>query len=100
MTHYVLLDKKVYPCQDEDLWLQNFNEHRKRQVKTTWLGTETVSTVFMGFNQVPGQSPPLVFETRVFEGNLDGVIIRSSSWIDAEIAHQLMVDTLRWLETH
>jgi hypothetical protein len=49
----------------------------------------TVSTVFLGLDhRFIGDGPPLLFETLIFGGPLDGDGQRYSSWDDAETGHK------------
>jgi hypothetical protein len=62
-----------------------------RIVARTIIGDATVSTVFLGLNHQYGDGPPLIFETLVFAGALDGEMERYSTWEEAEQGHQAMV---------
>lgn len=47
----------------------------------------TVSTVFLGMDHQYGNGPPLLFETMVFGGPLDGEMGRCSTYDQAEQQH-------------
>jgi hypothetical protein len=69
---------------------------RKQQgwrVARTLLGEVEVVTTFLGVDQsmVP-TGPPLLFETLVFGGKVDGVYDRYPTWEAAERGHALMVE--------
>lgn len=52
-----------------------------------------ISTVFLGSDHAWGSdSQPLIFETLVFGGVLDGEMHRYSTWEEAEAGHRRMVD--------
>ena len=52
-----------------------------RVVKQTTIGEFEISTVFLGIDTHPNASgEPLVFETMIFGGNLDGGTRRVSTW--------------------
>jgi hypothetical protein len=56
----------------------------------------SVSTVFLGLDHRFGNNgPPLVFETMVFCGALDGEQVRYSTWAEAEAGHEAMVARVR-----
>ena len=78
-------------------WLQeNINE---RIVGYTEITSQVrVSTVFLGLDhRFPGmkEGPPILFETLVFGGPLDGEGNRYSSWDDAETGHKAFVRIAR-----
>ena len=88
---YILVDK--VPVAEPDLfawgrWL----ESAERRVAHTMVGDISISTVFLGldhnFNQ---EGPPILFETMVFGGPLDGEMRRYSSWEEAEKGHAEIV---------
>lgn len=51
-----------------------------------------VSTVFLALDHGWGEGPPLLFETRVFGGPLDGETYRYSTWEEAEGGHAVLAD--------
>ena len=60
------------------------------------IGSAVVTTVFAGVDlrPIPGQGPPLVFETVVKWPHGDGVN-RSATWEEAIESHRLTVDRVR-----
>lgn len=73
-------------------WAKWF-ENAERHVAPTWNAVDvTVSTVFLGIDHqfVEGQ-PPLLFETMVFGGPLDGAQQRYTTWDEAREGHKKMV---------
>jgi hypothetical protein len=84
-------DKRVVPARDVFEW-GAFFESGARIVEQTEMGDVHVSTVFLGIDHrfSPG-GPPLVFETMIFGGALDGAQWRYSSWDDAETGHAAAV---------
>jgi hypothetical protein len=55
-----------------------------------------VSTVFLGLDHnFSGKGPPILFETLVFGGPMDGDGQRYSSWDDAVIGHKRFVAKVR-----
>lgn len=54
-----------------------------------------VSTVFLGLDHsFTAGGPPIVFETMVFNGPMDGEMDRYSTWDDAEEGHRNMVEAV------
>lgn len=75
-------------------WFEDAN----RIVDYTQITSEvTVSTVFLGLDHrfPPDTGPPLLFETLIFGGELDGDGNRYSSWDDAETGHKAFVRIAR-----
>lgn len=72
-----------------------WSETADRAVDSTQVGTGRVSTVFLGLNQNFDDGPPLLFETMVFGGTLDGEMERYTTWGEAQQGHARMVERLR-----
>jgi hypothetical protein len=89
-------DNQVIPTDSSASWALWF-ENANRIVGYTQITSEChVSTVFIGINhRFSGEGPPLVFETMIFEGPLDGHQWRYSSWDDAETGHKAAVRKAR-----
>lgn len=93
---YVLDGKTPVPCEDLltwGKWLQNAKAERV-VAKSTINGAE-VSTVFLGLDHRFNVGPPLLFETMVFGGPLDGEQDRYSTWEEAEAGHKAMCKRVR-----
>ena len=55
-----------------------------------------VSTVFLGLDQIfRNEGAPVLFETKVFGGIMDGERERYSTWAEAEAGHQRMLERVR-----
>jgi hypothetical protein len=76
---------------------QHWFAHADRLVcRTAWAEDEKgnnneiiVSTVFLGVNHDwRDNGAPLLFETRIFKGTMDGFCSRVSTWEEAEKQHQ------------
>jgi hypothetical protein len=87
MRYFILVDRK--PVATHLMawaeWLQK--SQVERIVAQTGMGDITVSTVFIGLNHNMAENPPLIFETMIFGGELDGYTKRTSTWEQAETAH-------------
>ena len=57
-----------------------------------------VSTIFLGLDHSFGNGPPLLFETRVFGGSMDGDMRRYITRKEAERGHLDMVGMVRAAE--
>jgi hypothetical protein len=66
------------------------DEYRRVAV-TTVDDKMTVSTVWLGLDHNWGGGPPLIFETLVFDGPMDGEMARYSTEAEAVAGHEAMV---------
>ncbi len=66
-------------------------EHDPKRVAFTKVGETDISTVFLSIDHQFGDGPPILFETLVFGGDLDGEMDRYSTWEAAERGHAVMV---------
>ena len=88
MRHFCILDGKE-PVPEPDLikwaaWFQTAD----RSLARTQSGDVTISTVFLGLDyNFTFDSPPVLFETMVFGGELDGETRRYSTWDKAIAGH-------------
>jgi hypothetical protein len=74
-------------------WFEDANRH----VGYTQITSDiTVSTAFLGVDhRYHGEGPPILFETLIFGGPLDGQCSRYVSWDDAEVGHRMLVAKVR-----
>ena len=70
-------------------------EKADRKVAKDTVGESRISTVFLGMNHQWGKGPPLLFETMVFDGPLDGEQERCSTWEQAEAQHAAIVEKVK-----
>jgi hypothetical protein len=69
------------------------------RVDFTRIGKIEISTVFLYSDHGRGDDgPPILFETIVFNGPLDGEMERYCTWDEAEVGHLKMVQRVRALE--
>ena len=88
--HYILKDKKPVLV-DLMTWARQFDD-ANRIVEKTDIGTVFISTVFLGLDHNYGdEGPPILFETLVFGGALDGEMDRYATWDEAVVGHKEMV---------
>ena len=84
------------PVEDAYEWAKWFGT-ADRRVANDVMGGVRVSTVFLGIDHNHTLSgPPLLFETLVFGGKLDGDMDRCSTWQQAEAMHKRMLDRVIW----
>jgi len=102
--NYILKDKKAIPEPDMIKWAQwvsSADRIVKKDIANIKIGGKsigqvTVSTVFLGIDHSLGDNKePLLFETMVFGGPLDGEMDRCSSYEAAEKMHQLMCEKVK-----
>lgn len=90
--YYILRGKKAFPCNDVIKWAEWFEKNQdKKIVAKTSVDNSSISTVFLGLNHRFGVGRPLIFETMVFGGPLDGEMARYSTWKEAEAGHEAMI---------
>lgn len=92
--HYILDGKTPVTCKDVLTWARWFekNNKRRRVACTRMWPNVLVSTVFLGLDHNFGDSGlPLLFETMVFGGALDGEQERYSTWDEALSGHYKIV---------
>lgn len=66
-------------------------EHAERCIAMDSIGPAKVSTVFLGLDHALPGDDPLLFETMVFGGQMDGFTRRYSTWDEAEAGHSEIV---------
>lgn len=71
----------------EWLWSDDY-----RRVASTEVGDVRVSTVFLPIDHGYGDGPPVIYETMIFGGDLDGDQWRYVTEADAIAGHQSAVD--------
>ncbi len=87
---YILENGNPVPCENLMEW-GKWMETADRHVALTELGDVKVSTVFLGLDHSFGGPTPVLFETLVFGGPLDGEMNRYTFREDAEKGHADMV---------
>lgn len=68
-----------------------------RHVEDETIGSTRISTVFLGSDHQYLDGPPLLFETMVFGGPMDGEMERYTTLEQAEQGHKAMVDRVKSL---
>lgn len=91
ISNYILHDHDAVLCNNLTEWAHWF-ETADRHVAETYIGESYVSTVFLGLDHSFGDGPPLLFETLVFDGPLDGEMTRCTTWVEAEVMHKVMCE--------
>lgn len=71
-------------------WARAF-EKMDRRIAADEAGPSKVSTVFLGVDHQWGDGPPLIFETLVFGGPLEGEMDRYSTRAEALAGHAAML---------
>ena len=72
-------------------WATSFESPETRRVALDKVGETKVSTVFLGMNHAWDDGPPLIFETMVFGGPLDGEQEQYSTEEQAVAGHAAML---------
>lgn len=94
--HYILEGKTVKPV-PMMVWAHWLEKHwNARIIKCEPITMDTaVSTVFLGLNHQYGDGPPLLFETLVFGGTMDGEMDRYATYDEAVTGHAAMCERVR-----
>lgn len=94
--YFILEDRQAIPAavMTWAIWLERSDNGRI--VAKTQVGDSEISTVFLGLDhQFIVGGPPLIFETMVFGGLLDGEEERYSTWEQAEAGHKDVVERVQ-----
>ena len=70
-----------------DAWFRTAN----RQIDKDKMGDIEITTIFLGVDDSAESSPPLLFKTEVFGGELNGKTNLWSTWNQAEAGHRAML---------
>ena len=90
--HWILDDDGNLERVDLLTWALWFERPARRRVAETFYGDVRVSTVFLGLDHSFGGPVPVLWETMVFGGVLDGEQYRYTSVADARAGHQAMCE--------
>lgn len=97
---FYILDAEHQPVHEPniDVWWEWFENIDNRRVDQTRIagGAISISTVFTGIDHCFDEhGPPLLFETLIFGGPLDGETWHYVSWDDAVVGHAAAVRRAR-----
>jgi len=92
---YILRGHTPVPCKDLHAWAEWFESADRLVAREALSADVEVSTVFIALDHSFGRGPPLVFETMIFGGPLDGYTDRYSTWNQAEAGHRRAVAMMR-----
>lgn len=89
INNYILIGKKIIKT-DLLTWAKWFENDQKRIIASTWLaGRVHISTVFLCIDHGFGMhQTPVLFETMIFGGRLDGYQVRYHTYKGAVAGHQ------------
>ena len=92
MAHWILEGHEIKPAElmKWARWFESVGDGRV--VAKTDIGHIHISTVFLGIDHRIGEpGPPLVFESMVFGGPLDGEQERYCTWDESVHGHDVLV---------
>lgn len=93
---YLLQGHDPVATNDHEAFAAMLDADARRVARTRVAPDCHVSTVFLGLDHnFTGKGPPLLFETMVFGGRLDGDYQRTSTWDEAVKAHEAAVARAR-----
>lgn len=90
---YILDGHEVKEC-DLMTWAKCFGTADRKVARET-IGDSDISTVFLGLDYSVGEGPPILFETLVFGGKLDGEMDRYPTWDKAISGHNSMIERVK-----
>jgi hypothetical protein len=94
MGHYKMKpDGTTEPCSLME-WAEQCGDPAARTIARSSVMDAQVSTVFIGIDIGVYESPPLLFETRIFGGHYGGWQRRHATRAEAEAEHQRVVERL------
>ena len=94
MKKYILDGHNPIVVEDSREWAQWYEKADRIVAKTT-INDIGISTVFLGIDHSWNSDIPVLFETMVFRGKLDGEQERYTTWEDAESGHKRMVQKVK-----
>jgi hypothetical protein len=89
--YYVLDGRTPVPASQIEYWALKMQNVEARRVAFDRLGAIEISTVFLGLDHQFGEGPPILFETLVFGGPLDGECERYYTFEEADAGHTAML---------
>ena len=94
--YYILKDHEIIKVSGVAEWDRWFGT-ADRVVANDVIGNSNISTIFLGMDHSFNGPPPLLFETMVFGGPLEGKQDRCATWEQAEKMHADMCERVRKL---
>lgn len=92
---YILKGKVPVKCKDVHEWGEWFEKAERHIGDYKYRGIR-ISTVFLGLDhRYLGRGKPILFETIVFGGKLDGEQERYCTWKEAEKGHKEMIERVK-----
>ena len=92
---YILDGHTPIPCEDEKKW-SHWMASTDVRIRYDTFGENEVSTVFLGLNHnFSGCGEPILFETCILSGVLQGELRRYETWEAAEVGHAEIVDRIK-----
>jgi hypothetical protein len=92
--YYILIDRLPVAV-DMMTWARWFEKTTNRQIAVESFENCTVSTVFLGLDHSFGNGEPVLFETMIFGGSMDGEQWRYRTYAEAERGHVEAVTAAR-----
>lgn len=93
---YILKNGVPVPCYDLLTWAKWFDKAGNRSLASTRVADSLVSTVFLGINhRFHGDGPPILYETMVFSGKLEGYQMRYTTRQQALAGHKAAVKKVK-----
>lgn len=96
LDSYILKNRTPYPV--TYLQFARWRTPDRVRIALTQMPNELISTVFLGLDyQFQAGLPPILFETMIFDGHLDGYQCRYNTYEQAVAGHRRAVKICRFL---
>ena len=95
MSEWYILDESHNPQPATIEQWSKWSTAEAKRVARDEVGDSSISTVFLGLDHSFEGGWPLLFETMVFGGHLDGEMDRYYTWKEALEGHKQMVDRVK-----
>ncbi len=93
---YKLDGIRPVPDETNGMWFATADKEKRKVALTKVAEDVEISTVFLCLDHNHASyGEPILFETLVFGGPMNGYMIRYTNWIEAEQGHQAVVDKVR-----
>ena len=97
MFRLYVLKCETIPVETDDImeW-RDFFDSDARLRKSDYIGETHISTVFLGIDHSGStEGTPILFETKIFGGDYDGLIERYETWEEAKAGHKRIKKSLK-----
>lgn len=95
VEYYILEDREPVKIEDPIEWGKWFQREENKYVTKDTIGNSQIITFFLGIDKSLTGNPPILFQTMVIDGRLDGETDYHATWQEAEAGHKRMLKRVR-----